>query len=261
MLIVYRVVIIEDEIIVRKGLILTTPWEVYDFKVIGEAKNGQEGLDLVLKLRPDIVITDIKMPILSGIKMVEQILEHYNPVIIFITAYNDFEYAKKAIDFRVVDYLVKPFNDNQLEEALLKAKEKVQERIVQEQVPQKFSQLDNINKRLSETSNSKHINIIKALNYIKENFSEELTVLKIAEALNVSESYLSHLFKEETNYTVIEYLTHYRLSVACQMLKNPNTRINTVAYLVGYKDQRYFSQIFKKHLGMNPKKFQQDLIK
>lgn len=255
----FRVVIVEDELIVRQGLLLTTPWENYDCKVIGDAKNGKEGLDLIIKCKPDIVITDIKMPIMDGIEMIEKVLQHYNPVIIFITAFNDFNYAKKAIDFRVIDYLIKPFNDNQLDVALNKARLKVQERILQqEQTSSEFEQLANLRKRLSDSTNSKHINIINALNYIKKHYSEELTVSKLAETLNISESYLSHLFKEETSYTVIEYLTHYRLSIACQMLRDPNMRINVIATLVGYQDQRYFSQIFKKHLGLTPKQYQQN---
>lgn len=250
----YRIIIVEDENILRKGLVLTTPWEDHNCKVIAEAKNGQEGLDLILKLRPDIVITDIKMPIMDGIEMLEEVRKTYDPVIIFVTAFNDFEYAKKAIDFRVIDYLVKPFDDQQLNQAINKAVLKVGERskVVENK------ELDLLDKRLSESTKSKHVNILKALEYIENNYPENISIADISKDIDVSESYLSHLFKEETNFTIVEYLTMYRISMATRLLKDTNIRINEVAEKVGYQDQRYFSQVFKKFLGITPKQFQED---
>ncbi|MCI6272019.1 MAG: response regulator [Erysipelotrichaceae bacterium] len=255
----YRVLVVEDELIVRKGLIMTTPWDKYSCKIIGEAKNGKEGLDLALKFKPDIIITDIKMPVLSGIEMIEEIRKIYQPVVIFITAFNDFEYAKKAIDLRIIDYLLKPFDDEQLDVSLKKAILKVNEKSLLKEIKDINPEIESINKRLSLSVNSKHNNIVKSLEYIDENYNKEINISSISEHLKVSESYLSHLFKEETNYTVLEYITLYRLSKACLLLKDPNIRIHEVASSVGYKDQRYFSNIFKKHLGVTPNYYKEKL--
>lgn len=116
----YRVLIVEDEIILRKGLMLTVPWQNYQCEVIEAAKNGQEGLELALKHRPDIIISDIKMPLLTGIEMIEEIEKHYQPAVIFITAFNEFEYARKAVSLSSVEYLLKPFDDEQFDSALKK---------------------------------------------------------------------------------------------------------------------------------------------
>lgn len=250
----YRIIIVEDEKILRKGLVLTTPWHEYSCQVIAEASNGQEGLELILKLQPDIVITDIKMPIMSGIKMLEEVRKVYDPAIIIVTAFSDFEYAKKAIDFRVIDYLVKPFSDQQLKEAMLKATHKVNERSNYSE----NKELEQLHFRLSQSDKSKHANIINALDFIKNNFQNNITINDIATAIDVSESYLSHLFKEETDFTIVEYLTMVRVSKACQYLKDPSIRINVVAELVGYQDQRYFSQVFKKLLSITPKQYQEN---
>lgn len=115
----YRIVVVEDEEIVRKGLVITTDWESYDCQVIGEAKNGGEGLSLITKLKPDIVITDIRMPVMDGLQMIEKVYETYMPVTIMITAFNEFEYAKKGIDLSISDYLLKPFDDAQLDKCTL----------------------------------------------------------------------------------------------------------------------------------------------
>lgn len=255
----YRILVVEDEALVRKGLIVTTHWDDYQCKVIAEATDGEQGYNLALKLKPDIIITDIKMPILSGIEMIEKIRKVYQPVVIFITAFNDFEYAKNAIDLRVIDYLLKPFDDEKLDVALKKAISKVNEKNILKNIKDINPEIERINKYLSISANSKHLNIIKSLEYIKQNYDKEINISNIAEYLKVSESYLSHLFKEETNYTVLEYITLYRLSKACLLLKDPNIRIQEVASSVGYKDQRYFSNIFKKHLGVTPNYYKERL--
>ena len=172
-----------------------------------------------------------------------------------ITAFNEFEYAKKGIDLSVSDYLLKPFDDAQLDKALKRAIEKVNNNILLCSVNKetdKAALMEEIDKKLRLTVNSKHINIIKAIEYIKENYMKEINILSTSEYLKVSESYLSHLFKKETGYTFVEILTLTRLKKACKLLKDPQARISEVAYMVGYRDQRYFGNIFKKHFGVTP---------
>lgn len=94
----YRIVVVEDELTVRRGLILTTQWSKFNCEVIGEAKNGKEGLELILELRPDIVITDIKMPIMNGLEMMDKILDYYFPVFVILTAHSDFNMPKKRFN-------------------------------------------------------------------------------------------------------------------------------------------------------------------
>ena len=115
----YRVVVVEDETIVRKGIVRNTDWGSVDCMVIGDAGNGEEGLALIRKLRPDLVITDIRMPKMTGIEMAEILQEEkITPIIIFLTAYDDFAYAQRAIRVGACDYVLKPFKDNVLEEAI-----------------------------------------------------------------------------------------------------------------------------------------------
>lgn len=258
----YRIVIVEDEEIVRKGLLLTTPWNDYHCKVIGEAKSGEEGLTLILKLRPDIVITDIRMPVLDGITMLEKVYEVYRPAVIMITAFNEFAYAKKGIDLNISDYLLKPFEDGQLDKALKKAIEKVEDGILLGNLKESkrgSPDAEELSKKIRITVNSKHSNLLKAITYIELNYMKDINIMQTAEYLNVSESYLSHLFKKETDYTFLEFLTSIRLSHACRLLKDPNIRVHEVASLTGYRDQRYFSYIFKKHLGVTPNYFKEKL--
>lgn len=255
----FRTVIVEDEEIVRKGLILTTIWSDYDMKVIGEAKNGREGLLLCEKLRPDIIITDIRMPYMDGITMVEEICRIYAPVVIMLTAFCEFEYAKKCIELDVSDYLVKPFQDEQLDKVLKKAVNKVKEGIFLKSMTEDGEDFKKRETMLKISVNSKHANIKRAVLYIEENYMKDINVRQTAEELNVSESYLSHLFKQEMDYTFLEYLTSVRLRKACELLKEPSVRVNEVAQAVGYRDGRYFSHIFKKHLKVSPNFYKENI--
>lgn len=257
----YRVIVVEDELIVRQGIILTTDWKSLDCEIIGEAKNGREGLDLITKLRPEIVITDISMPVLNGIDMSKKVLEIYNPAIIYLTAFSEFRYAKDALSMGAVDYIVKPFRDEELIESIERAKEQVKNQFLVERIKSKEeTPLQQFEQFFSNSSKSKHQNIIKAMTIISDHYASDINIESVAEQLQVSKSYLSDLFKKETSYTFHEYLTNTRLKVACQLLEDPNYRIYEVAQRVGYRDQRYFSQVFKKNLGITPQEYKEGII-
>ena len=117
----YKVVVVEDEKRVRQGIIMGTDWTKINCIVMGEAANGEEGVEIIRKCRPDIVVTDIRMPKMMGIEMIERIQEYgLEPYVIFLTAYDDFTYAQQAIKLGVADYLLKPFKDGELESTIVK---------------------------------------------------------------------------------------------------------------------------------------------
>ncbi len=117
----YRVLLVEDEERIRKGLRAVFPWEKYGCVVAGEAENGQEGIEQIRALRPDIVLTDISMPIVNGIDMLAQTIEEYRYAAIVLTVYSDFEYARSALKLGAIDYLMKPLQNSELAAAIEKA--------------------------------------------------------------------------------------------------------------------------------------------
>ena len=104
----YKVIIVEDEDIIRKGLVYSVPWAEMDCSVVGEAANGIEGLELIREHNPDIAVIDINMPIMDGFQMLENSYEQYNYAPIILSGYSDFEYAKRAIHYGVKGYLLNP---------------------------------------------------------------------------------------------------------------------------------------------------------
>ena len=125
----FKLLIVEDEQWVREGLAELLDWSRYHILLAGTAANGQEGLRLAREVAPDIIITDIRMPIFDGISMAKEIRAFLpDAKIIVLTGYDDFKYAKEAIGFRAAEYLLKPINENEFEKVIKKATAELEER-------------------------------------------------------------------------------------------------------------------------------------
>lgn len=260
-----RIVVVEDELLVKKGLIVTTDWERFDCEVVGDASNGYEGIEVIRKLHPDIVITDIRMPGLDGVQMIEALSGKVDAEYIIISGYSDFEYARQALKLGVKDYLMKPIDDNELEEALKKACNTVRSK---KQISRMQSRMEDItdNKIMffkeyftDDTRTARSNYVEQTIKYISDNYHKNINIKDIADKLSVSESHLFRLFKAESGYTFVDYLTYYRIKKAIGFLRDPHVKIYNIAEKIGYRDQRYFSVIFKKLVGVTPKEFREQL--
>ena len=124
----YKVVVVEDEEIVRKGIIFTINWEALNCMIAGEASNGEEGADVIRRLSPDIIVTDLKMPRMDGVEMIEMLRSEGNRAkFIILTAYGDFKYAQSAVKLGVSDYLLKPLKDGDLEQSVTRILSQLEE--------------------------------------------------------------------------------------------------------------------------------------
>lgn len=239
-----KVLVVEDEEMIRKGIVLTVNWEALDCKVVGEAANGLEGLEAVKRLNPDLIITDIKMPQMDGIEMLQKIRELGNNThVIILSAYDTFSYAQSALRLGAVDYLLKPFHDGDLERAVTLVHDKL------------YPDSKTTILRVKEGNKSNYVR--EAMDYIRLHFNDPgICIGTIAEHLNISEGYLSHTFKKETGLSPLNYLTQFRIQQAMQMLEDCRIRVYEVAEKVGYQDIAYFSSTFKKITGMSPSDYQ-----
>ncbi|MBR5636179.1 MAG: response regulator [Pseudobutyrivibrio sp.] len=246
-----KVLIVDDEKYVRLGIKNDTDWSLIDCEVVGEAANGQEGLEKAKELKPDVVISDIKMPKMTGIEMSEILLEKYPDMkVIFLTAYDEFEYARAAIRIGASDYLLKPFDDGALEGAIQRLlhlhPNSVNSSKAEEQLIPLTSKSDVENKYIKE-----------AIEYIEKNYSDsDFSIISMAEAIGVSEGHLSRLFKAETGLSINNYLTRLRIRKAMDYLKDIKVKVYEVADKVGYQDIAYFSNTFKKLVGKSPSDYQ-----
>ncbi len=239
-----KVVIVEDEELVRRGIVQAVDWQSVDCVVAGEAADGAEGLEVIRREKPDIIVTDIKMPRMDGIEMLRRLRGEGNAAaVILLTAYSDFTYAQAAVKLGAVDYLLKPFHDGELEEAV--------ERLADRggQGPARAAP------EIPSGAKSKYV--MGSLRYVSEHYAEpDMSIAQVAKSLGISEGHLSHVFKRETGRTLGSYVTDYRIQRAKELLRDCRSKVYEVAEAVGYRDITYFSAAFKKAAGMSPSEYQ-----
>ena len=215
----YKVVVVEDESMVRKGIILTIDWSALDCVVVGDAANGEEGVELVDRLKPDIVVSDVKMPRMDGVEMIEQLRKQgCKAKFIILTAYSDFKYAQSALRLGVSDYLLKPLKDGELEGAVRKILSVVEVGTIQAE--EEASMVIH----LRSAKNAKNKYVEQAIRFIEAHYREDITL--------------------------------YRMKVATKLLSDCRVKVYEVADQVGYSDTAYFSAQFKKFLGVSPSEYQ-----
>lgn len=238
-----KVIIIEDEDISRNGLVHVIEKRHTNFKVVGEADNGVDGLNLIRRLKPDVVITDIKMPKLDGLKMLELAKnEGLSSVAVIISGYSDFELTQKAIRLGVKDYLRKPILVEEVDELL----NRLYKSIIQEK---DINEDDIINSIIEKDQYSFYVN--KAIKYIQANYSKKISLEEIADEFKVTPGYLSLIFHKETSIKFSLFIKHYKINIAKKELMNGNDKVYEIAQKVGYDDPRYFCRVFKQVTGIS----------
>ena len=239
----YRVVLVDDERLIIRGLSTVIPWAELGCEIAGTAHDGVSGLELIRSIRPDIVLTDIRMPNMDGLTMLAAIRSEFPGIqMSVLTAYRDFEYARKAITLGVCRYLLKPSNLDELQEAV---KLMVSRLDAMPQLPE-----DPDDESVKEAGN--HL-VKAALAYMKEHCTEQhLSLGEVADHVYVSQWHLSKLLNRRTGRSFFELLGSLRVEKAKFLLKNPALHIQDVAEQTGYTDVAHFSKSFKKLTGRTP---------
>lgn len=228
-------------------------WNALGIRVEGTCCNGIDAYHMILKQQPDIVITDIRMPGLSGLDLIKKISETDLIVeFILLTGYAEFEYAKRAITYKVSNYLLKPCNENQIIDAVRTASgEIIRKKQINMLIP------DNL---LTDRNNSGCKDyIVKMRDYVETHLSNPNLSLKwIAEnVLFMNEDYLSREFLRQTGGKFTDYLKKLRIDRAKILLRvSTGEQINSIAAQVGFgSNPQYFVQTFKNETGLTPRNY------
>lgn len=263
----FRLVVIDDEPMVVKGLTEIVPWHEIGCEVVGTAEDGEEGLRLIRERQPDIVISDIQMPKLSGLQMIRAMnLEKSDVRFIIMTGYRQFEFAKEAIDLGVMKFLLKPTNIEELKAAVVDVTAVIDEEQSKEEDLETLRKKVGIYEALKDDekdSSEEEPHRIKylakqAIVYIKEHYSEKIDLQSVADQLYISTWYLSKLFKQEIGSSFVTVLNEVRIAEARRLLTESNLKVYEICEEVGYQDVPYFTRTFKKYTGTTPNKYRNE---
>lgn len=276
----YKILIVDDEELERDGISYLINKFSYPFEIF-TASNGKKAFDFLEKTKVDVLCTDIKMPFMDGIELCERVKQLYPEIFqILLTAYNDFEYAQKAIKLQVNEYLLKPVivsefcsimdkvikkldereNEYKRKLELIMCYKNADEASFKQIMDRIVSQVEQEVRTNSDTVIfSKHPLIKNAVDIINREYDKDITQEEIARRLHISKGYLSALFKTETSISMVQYITLLRMNKAEHLLRNSTVRISDIAEAVGYHDASYFSVQFKKLYGKSPAEYRNNI--
>ncbi len=244
---VYSLLIADDEEMIRTGLAKTVDWRALGFRVVGTAANGAAALEFLEREQVDAVLADIRMPKLTGLDLAKRLKELRSPIkVVILSGYDFFPYAKEAIEQGVFSYILKPYKAEELQEVFLRLKAALD---------RERREIDPALLPAAEGTDGPKRSVAAVVDLIERCYADDLTLDDAAAAAGLSSSYLSRLFKQETGTNFKDYLTTYRLERARSALKDPRRKVYEIAEEVGFKDQRYFSEVFKKRYGCSPLEF------
>lgn len=255
----YRILVAEDEAIIRKGLLMTVDWQAQGCDPPLEAGDGQQALDMIRTHRPDIVLIDINLPIMSGLEVLERSAEEYEYSAIVITGFSEFDYARRAMRCGTSDFLLKPLDFDELYAALENAKLEKRRRQAYRLYEDAQRQLLEVDLFTDLESNSKHHDedpvVARIIEIMEDNLSDKLTLRDIAASLNYSEAHLIRRFKAVTGTNYGDYLNRTRIHKAVGMLRGGETDLQKLAGDCGFNDYKYFSLVFRKYTGCSPREY------
>jgi YesN/AraC family two-component response regulator len=239
-----KILLVDDERWVRTALKWTINKLNLPLQVIHECQNGLEALDWIKMNEVDLILTDIRMPVMDGLSLVKE-LSTLNGTyeVIVISVHDEFQFIQQAMRSGVTDYLLKPIEENEI-------------KICLEKWLNKKSNEGNTSKQmLAEKENLPLSTIDRILDYIEKTPLDQITLKEAAESIHINPSYLSQLFKQQLNKKFVDYITELRIEESKRLLQNTTLRMSEIAERVGYSDLAYFSNNFKKIVGSSPSEY------
>jgi two-component system response regulator YesN len=249
-----KAILIDDEAWIREGLADHLDWKEMGIELCGAFGDGSQALAYTLNAEVHLILTDIRMPNMTGLEFIATLKEHAaqkpdldRVKVVFLSGYDEFAYAQQALRFGAVDFLLKPAEAEDIERALLRAK----------------------NLWLQDSAKPQHVRnqggsadiepvsyiIKKALNILNQRYTEDLQLAQVAEEVFVTPNYLSRLFKQETGQSFSECLSNLRLEKAKELLTTTTLKVYQIGEIVCYPNPRYFNEWFQKSTGLTPTEY------
>ena len=240
-----RVLLVDDEIVTREGFKKLFDWAAHDCEVVGEAADGMEALMQIDTLLPDVVIMDINIPVMNGLKIVQMSkMKHPDMAFVIVSGYDDFSYCREALRLQITDYILKPVNYDEFGVSIDNLKISIFE-----------------NKKIEQTGEEGEQTIVGIVRYMQEHLKEEISLNVLADEFHLSAQYISQLFKNEIGVNFLAYLTNIRMEQAKKLLLSTDDTVAEIAEKSGYADYRVFTKAFKKAEGVTPSQYRRNFQK
>lgn len=237
-----KLLIADDEDIIRNGVSKYIQLHTSRFDKIYEAADGQEALELLLKHQPDMMLLDVQMPLKNGLDVMKEADKAgIHPITIILSGYDEFRYAQQAVRFGAKDYLLKPVRAYDI----LKLLNELADTYIGKEERKETQQGEDLTNHF----------VYAAREYMEEHYAEDLTLTGVAEHVGVSSGYPSMMFPQTLGCGFVDYLNQVRIDHACLYLQQNFLKNYEIAYRVGFRDEKYFSRVFKKLKGMSPREY------
>ncbi|TDF92323.1 response regulator transcription factor [Paenibacillus piri] len=255
----YKLLVADDETKIRNGICNYFPWTELGFEIVSEAKNGKQALDFILKHEVDVVLSDIKMPVMSGVELAEELYNRKSKTkVVFLTGYKEFDYAQKALIYGVKSYIIKPTKYEELLEVFSKIKAELDEERQKEAAApaivetQAEETADESAEGEGQNYHEKKIAAIKS--HVMEHY-KDVTLEEVARGFHMNLFYLSKYFKKWSGQNFSDYLISVKMEKAAELLKDFTYKTYEVGNLVGYDNAKNFSRAFKLYFGKSPREY------
>jgi len=236
----HRILLVDDEPLILEHTRTLLQWETLNCEIVGAVSDGLAGIESIRSLQPDIVITDVVMPGMSGLEMIDAVREECDCKFIVLSGYQEFDYVRHALRSGAVDYLLKPVTAADLRDAIVRMTSRTPEQSDEE----RYGQV-----------------VAKVIRCVDEHYADAEFSLSwvCGNELFMNETYVGRLFQKKTGMKFTAWVTNKRLSEAKQMLESgQNLPIGEIAERVGFVTSKYFIEVFRKHTGMSPGQYRQE---
>lgn len=239
-----NLVIVEDESNIRECLVHLFPWDSLGIHVAAAFSNGQDAFHYLSAEHADILLTDIRLPNISGLDLIRMLRENKNPIeVVILTGYKHFDYARQAIRYKVHDFLLKPIKYEELTAAMLRIKD-----LLENTDDPSVDSPD-------EADNTYHQKLIAMAKEYVENHLCDASLENTAVYVHLSPGYFSKLFHKITQSTFSDYLTRCRMERAAQLLNDVKFKTYEVSLMVGYDNPKNFTRAFKQYFKVTPREY------
>lgn len=247
-----NVMLVDDERVVKKTIRTLIETEMEGIRIVAEASDGKEALEAIELYAVDLIITDIRMPGMSGLALMQEVEKRgIRTDFVILSGYGDFQYAQTALRLGAADYILKPIDPDYFVAMLQELKHKRLSRP---------STIESAHEPQIMTEH-KHPMIQEVLSVMASRYSDpNFSLSELADDLGITNNYLGTLFKKVTGESFVRYLNRLRIEQAKLYLQKPFIKVYEISYSVGFEDYSHFAKTFRKLNGCSPTEYRNEMV-